>query len=88
MKYFVAVVLLLMNTNGFCQNNKLDFYVGQALANSPLLKDYKNQVAASYYDSLLILAAYKPQVTGNSNNSYAPVIKHVRGSSRRSWRLC
>ncbi len=76
MKYFVAIVLLLlMNAKGFCQNNKLDFYVGQALTNSPLLKDYKNQVAASYYDSLLILAAYKPQVTGNSNNSYAPVIK-------------
>ena len=75
MKYFVAIVLLLMNAKVFCQNNKLDFYVGQALANSPLLKDYKNQVAASYYDSLLILAAYKPQVTGNSNNSYAPVIK-------------
>ena len=76
MKYFVAIVLIFfINAKGFCQNNKLDFYVGQALANSPLLKDYKNQVAASYYDSLLILAAYKPQITGNSNNSYAPVIK-------------
>ena len=76
MKYFAAIVLLLlMNAKVFCQNNKLNFYVGQALANSPLLKDYQNQVQASYYDSLLILAAYKPQVTGSSNNLYAPAIK-------------
>jgi len=40
-----------------------------------LLKDYQNQVESGYYDSLLILAAYKPQVTGNTFNSYSPVIK-------------
>ncbi|MEO6720828.1 MAG: TolC family protein [Ferruginibacter sp.] len=45
-----------------------------ALRNSPLLKDYQLQVLSSQYDSLLLLAAYKPQVTGNSFNSYAPVI--------------
>ncbi|MEP7236434.1 MAG: TolC family protein [Ferruginibacter sp.] len=76
MKVFWAIVFIfLFSTDCFSQKNKLDFYVNEALANSPLLKDYKNQVASSYYDSLLILAAYKPQVTGTSNNSYAPVIK-------------
>ncbi|MEP7254424.1 MAG: TolC family protein [Ferruginibacter sp.] len=76
MKIFVAIFLfisLAVTTLG--QKNQLDFYFGHALANSPLLKDYQNQVQSSYYDSLLILAAYKPQVTGNSNNAYAPVIK-------------
>ena len=57
------------------QKKQLDYYVGQAIANSPLLKDYKNQVQSSVYDSLLIKAAYKPQVTGSSFNAYAPVVK-------------
>ena len=76
MKIFCAIVFIfLYSSNVFCQKNKIDFYVNQALANSPLLKDYKNQVAAGYYDSLLILADYKPQLTGNGNNSYAPVVR-------------
>ena len=76
MKFFFAILFFaFLTSTGFCQKNKLNFYVDQALTNSPLLKDYKNQVQASYYDSLLILAAYKPQLTGNSNNVYAPVIK-------------
>lgn len=76
MKCFSAIVFFLFfSINGFCQKNKLDFYINQGLASSPLLKDYQNQVQASYYDSLLIMAAYKPQLTGSSFNSYSPVIK-------------
>ncbi len=56
------------------QNDNLDFYLHQALKNSPLLVDYENQVEANRIDSLKILAGYKPQVTGTSFNSYAPVI--------------
>ena len=73
--FFVTVFFVLLFLPVFCQKNKLSFYVDQALANSPLLKDYQNQVESGYYDSLLILAAYKPQVTGNTFNSYSPVIK-------------
>ncbi|MBL0180800.1 MAG: TolC family protein [Chitinophagaceae bacterium] len=76
MKFFFVIIFLgLFGSSGFCQNNRLDYYVDQALTNSPLLKDYRNQVQSSYYDSLLIMAAYKPQVTGNTYNAYAPVIK-------------
>ena len=76
MKFISAIALFfLCSSNVFCQKSKLDFYVNHALANSPLIKDYKNQVALGYYDSLLILADYKPQLTGNSNNSYAPVVR-------------
>jgi outer membrane protein TolC len=57
------------------QKNQLKYYVGEAFANSPLLKDFKDQVESNTYDSLLIKATYKPQVTGSSYNSYAPVIK-------------
>jgi outer membrane protein TolC len=52
----------------------LDFYLQTALQNSPLLKDYQGQMQAGQVDSQLIRAGYRPQVTGNSVNSYAPVI--------------
>lgn len=52
----------------------LGFYLGQALENSPLLKDYRNQVLTGEVDSQLIKAGYRPQVTGNSTNIYAPLI--------------
>lgn len=73
--FFVTIFFILFISPVFCQKNELSFYVDQALANSPLLKDYQNQVQSSYYDSLLIMAVYKPQVTGSTFNSYAPVIK-------------
>lgn len=76
MKFVTAILFFIsVSTAGFCQKDKLDFYIDQALTNSPLLKDYQNQVQVGYYDSLLIMAAYKPQVTGSSFNTYAPVIK-------------
>jgi outer membrane protein TolC len=46
----------------------------QAVANSPLLKDYQNQIRSNYYDSLLIRAANRPQVNFSSTNTYAPVV--------------
>jgi outer membrane protein TolC len=52
----------------------LDFYLGRALQNSPLLKDYQNQVLMGQIDSQLIHASYQPQVNGNSTNLYAPLI--------------
>ena len=59
------------------QSNKLDYYLDHALLNSPLLKDYRDQQEWNQLDSLRILATYKPQVTGSSFNSYAPVIKGI-----------
>jgi outer membrane protein TolC len=52
----------------------LDFYLQQALQNSPLLKDYQNQVQAGQVDSQIIRSGYRPQVTGSSVNLYAPTI--------------
>ncbi len=52
----------------------LDFYLGQALQNNPLLKDYRNQALAGEVDSQLIAASYRPQVIGSSTNVYAPTI--------------
>jgi len=56
------------------QDRTLDFYVQQAQAGSPLLKDYQHQAESISVDSQLIRASYRPQVNGISNNVYAPVI--------------
>src|SRR5262249_40589972 len=49
-------------------------FVGQAIANSPLLKEYNNQVLSLTLDSQIIRAGLRPQVNGISNNFYAPII--------------
>ena len=56
------------------QERNLDFYLRQAAENSPLLKDYRNQVQSNLADSEIILSGYRPQVTGTSVNTYPPVI--------------
>jgi outer membrane protein TolC len=71
----VILSFLLFSITVFAQKKQLDYYISNAVANSPVLKDYKNQVRSGVYDSLLIKAAYKPQFAGNGSASYAPVVK-------------
>jgi outer membrane protein TolC len=73
-KCLVFFILLASALPAHSQDHTLDFYLGQALYNSPLLKDYQGQVAAAGFDSAIIRAGYGPQVTGSSVNTYAPVI--------------
>ncbi|MGZ4156970.1 MAG: hypothetical protein ACXVED_07425, partial [Bacteroidia bacterium] len=47
----------------FSQTQGLDSYIQTGLQNSPLLKDYQNQLQASSLDSVLINAQRKPQVS-------------------------
>jgi hypothetical protein len=76
MKKFIIFFLFIISTGAVqSQNNTLSYYIDRALQNSPLLKEYQNQIINNQADSQLILAGYQPQVTGNSFNSYAPVIK-------------
>jgi outer membrane protein TolC len=74
-KRFLFFILLLPVLDVFSQERNLDYYLQQALQNSPLLKDYRNQVQSNLADSQLILAGNRPQVTGTSINDYAPVYK-------------
>ncbi len=55
------------------QTRSLEFYINEGIQNSPLLNDYKNQIKSSFADSLLIRAAKKPLVAGNSQILYSPV---------------
>ncbi len=71
---FILLLLFL-----FCGNlinaQSLDSYIKKGVANSPLLKDYSNQLLSGKLDSLLIQASYKPQVNQVSRAMYAPVAK-------------
>jgi outer membrane protein TolC len=55
------------------QTRDLGFYLNKGLLNSPLLKDYKNQVNSAIVDSLLIRSSKMPQVEGRSQLLYSPV---------------
>ena len=53
----------------------LDYFIEQGIKNSPLLKAVNNNILLNHIDSLRILATFKPQVSGISNNYFAPVLK-------------
>ena len=74
MKFFLIIFFLCRQAGVFSQTRPLDFFINAAKENSPLLKDLKNQVKLNQLDSLLIIAAQRPQVSFNSNDLYAPVI--------------
>lgn len=75
MKKFLGIFFFIhVAANLLAQKNDLDYFIQNALANSPLLKDYEGQLSSLALDSRIFLASLKPQVNGMSNNSYAPVI--------------
>lgn len=64
-------VTFLMKSNA----QTLDFYLEKSLTNSPLLKDYQNQINGAVVDSLMVIAAQRPQINSNTNMLYAPTFK-------------
>ena len=70
----VAVISFAQPVPPQAGKNNLDYFIQNALANSPLLKDFESQLSSMTLDSKIFLASLKPQVNGISNNSYAPVI--------------
>jgi outer membrane protein TolC len=73
-KLFSLFFFFLIATVCFPQKNTLDYFVDQAMVNSPLLKDLQNQRLSLSLDSQLIRAALRPQVNGIGNGLLAPVI--------------
>ncbi|MCX6221210.1 MAG: TolC family protein [Bacteroidia bacterium] len=55
----------------------LDFYLKKGLENSPLLKEFNNQLLSGTLDSLLTSATYKPQINQVSQALYAPAGKNI-----------
>ena len=74
-RVFILFFCTTLLFNSQAQQNNLDYFVNQAIANSPLLKDFQNQILSFSLDSQIIRAGLKLQVNGISNNYYAPVIK-------------
>src|ERR1051326_3170207 len=68
--FFCATIISIAHA----QEKNLDYFINAALQNSPLLKDYSNQVLLNSIDSARIRAGYRPQVNGKSTNLYAPVV--------------
>ena len=56
------------------QTGNLNYYIRHALENSPLLKEYQNQMVINRLDSLLLKADYKPSVNFSTANSWAPIV--------------
>lgn len=74
---FLCCLMLVQTLTLQAQNatRNIDYFLGAATKYSPVLKDYKNQQQSIKIDSLLILAAAKPQVMASSAGMYAPIIK-------------
>ena len=73
-RYLLIFCCLHLVSGLFAQKKDLDYFVNQALANSPLLYEYENQLSSLSLDSKILIAGSKPQVNGISNNNFAPVI--------------
>lgn len=67
-------VLLFSPGYLFSQVTNLSFYIDTALKSNPQLYEYRNLILSNRIDSELIVAANRFQVTGSTNNYYAPVI--------------
>jgi len=54
----------------------LDYFIQKGIQNSPLIRDYNNELQSSILDSLLILASQKPQIDANAQIYYAPFYRN------------
>jgi outer membrane protein TolC len=75
MKYWSIGILLLISSSGFSQTRTLAFFLQQAHQNSPVIRDYENQILMARIDSQLLRASLRTQVDFLNTNSYAPVIR-------------
>lgn len=71
---FTGIFFLIFFTS-FAQNRTLDYFLQQASQNSPVIKDYQNQILIARIDSQLLRASLRTQVNFLNTNSYAPIIK-------------
>jgi outer membrane protein TolC len=73
-RIFLLSAILLFFQQLSAQKQTLEYYINKAVQNSPLLKDYQNQLSSSAVDSLLIRASQKYQADVTSQIIYAPTI--------------
>jgi outer membrane protein TolC len=71
-RFFLIIFLSGLTLVAYNQTRNLDFYLTQAIQNSPLLNDYRNQISSALADSLIIRAAKKPLIEAKSQLLYSP----------------
>ncbi|MCX6301352.1 MAG: TolC family protein [Bacteroidia bacterium] len=69
----VVLLFFCFSVLSLSQSRTLDYYLQEGIKNSPLLKDYYNQVSSALLDSLLIRSSKMPQVEAKSQLLYSPV---------------
>src|SRR5690348_3914589 len=75
MKLPLTGIALLTLLTSFAQTRTLDYFLQQASQNSPVVKDFQNQILIARIDSQLLRASLRTQVNFLNTDSYAPVIK-------------
>lgn len=71
-RLFLILFLSCIPVIAYNQSRDLNFYLKEALQNSPLLNDFRNQINSAVDDSLLIKAARKPYVEAKSSLQVSP----------------
>ena len=66
-------LLFFLPVYSFAQDKNLDYYISNAVTNSPLLNDYRNQLLSNSIDSQILIASRNVQINGNGNSFYAPI---------------
>lgn len=69
---FHIFLIIFVLIEGKSISQPLDYFIAQGLQNSPLLKDFRNQLNSAALDSLLVKASLKPQAGITSQFMYAP----------------
>jgi outer membrane protein TolC len=80
LKYFsFPIFLLLLLPSGILAQKttqNIGYFIKLGLVNSPLLKDYQNQINSASVDSILIKAAQKPRLDANAQLLVAPAYRN------------
>lgn len=72
----VVSVSLFLTWNVSAQNKSLESFIHSGLENSPLLKDYANQIQSNIFDSMKVRAGLKPQLNASAQAIYSPAAKN------------
>ena len=73
-KIIIIFLVLVSPIILFSQSKDLDYFINNAVNNSPLLNQNRNNILIAGVDSALIVAANRYQITGNGNAYYAPIV--------------
>ena len=71
-RYLLILIFTFIPIIVYNQSRTLEYYLNAGIQNSPLLKDYRNQINSALVDSLLIRSSKMPQVEARSQLLYSP----------------